>query len=38
MIETCAVMLPLLYDPKDLPKGIDVDEQKELVAIAFNTG
>lgn len=38
MLETCAVMLPLLYDPKDLPKGIDVDEQKELVDIAFNTG
>ena len=38
MTETCAVMLPLLYDPKDLPKGIDVDEQKELVDIAFNTG
>lgn len=38
MLETCAVMLPLLYDPKDLPKGIDVEEQKELVDIAFNTG
>lgn len=38
MTETCAVLLPLLYDPKNLPKGIDVDKQKELVAIAFNTG
>lgn len=38
MTETCAVTLPLLYDPKDLPKGIDVEEQKELVDIAFNTG
>lgn len=38
MLETCAVTLPLLYDLKDLPKGTDVDEQKELVDIAFNTG
>lgn len=38
MTETCAVMLPLLYDSKDLPKGLDVDEQKELVDIAFKTG
>lgn len=41
MIETCAVLLPLLYDPKDLPKGMDVDKQKELkelVNTAFNTG
>ena len=38
MTETCAVLLPLLYDPKNLPKGIDVDKQKELVDIAFNTG
>ena len=38
MTETCAVLLPLLYDPTNLPKGIDVDKQKELVDIAFNTG
>ena len=38
MIETCAVILPLLYNPKDLPKGIDVEEQKKFVDIAFNTG
>ena len=38
MIETSAVMLPLIYDVNDLPKNIDVDRQKELVDIAFNTG
>lgn len=38
MIQTSAVMLPLIYDADDLPKGIDVDRQKELVDTAFNTG
>lgn len=38
MIETCAVMLPLIYDDKDLPEGIDIDRQKNLVDTAFSTG
>lgn len=38
MVETSAVLLPLLYDKSDLPKGIDPDEQHNLVDIAFRTG
>lgn len=38
MIQTCAVMLPLIYDKQDLPEGIDIEEQKTLVDTAFNTG
>ncbi len=38
MIKTSAVLLPVLYDPNDLPKGLDPNRQNELVATAFNTG
>ena len=38
MIQTCAVMLPLMYDKNDLPEGIDIELQKKLVDTAFNTG
>ena len=38
MIETSAVLLPLLYEPTELPKGLVPDKQKKLVDTAFNTG
>lgn len=38
MIQTCAVMLPLIYDKEDLPEDIDIEEQKTLIDTAFNTG
>lgn len=38
MIETCAVLLPLMYADKYLPKGIDIEEQKNFVQTAFRTG
>lgn len=38
MIQTCAVMIPLIYDKEDLPEGIDIEEQKMLIDTAFNTG
>lgn len=38
MIETSAVLLPVLYDKNDLPEGVDPDKQHDLVDTAFNTG
>ena len=38
MVVTSAVLVPILYDPADLPKGVDPEEQKGLIDIAFNTG
>ena len=38
MVETCAVLCPVLYDPDDLPKNVNPDESKNLIEIAFNTG
>ena len=38
MVETCAVLVPLLYTKDDLPEGIDPNESHNLVETAFNTG
>ena len=38
MVETSAVLLPLLYNKVDLPEGIDPDKQHDLVDTAFTTG
>ena len=38
MVETCAVLCPVLYDSADLPESINPDESKNLVEIALNTG
>lgn len=38
MVETCAVLCPVLYDPADLPNNVNPDESKNLIEIALNTG
>lgn len=38
MIETSAVLVPLLYNKVDLPDGVDPNEQRGLVETAFTTG
>ena len=37
-VVTSSILLPVLYNKADLPKGIDPDEQNKLVDTAFNTG
>ena len=38
MIVTSAVLLPLIYDEKNLPSGTDPKEARDLVDKAFNSG